>query len=122
MSWIDVHETLIQEQWERLTKGKFPTKQEKQTLLFSFLTGREPQTSITEEEARTMINYLMKHTPEYEKTIDDFIEQNIPHEYHESIKHQWLSLAKEMGTLYEKDVPLSTKIWILREAGCNILK
>jgi hypothetical protein len=37
------------------------------------------------------------------------------------MRHGWLSLRKELGTLYEKDVPLSTKIWILGETGCNIV-
>lgn len=119
---IDEHSIQISNRWKNFTKGKSLTRQEKQTLLFSFLAGYEPKTSITQQEAKKMIGYLSEHAPEYEKAIDVFMENNIPYEYHENMKKQWLYLAKEMDTLYGKDVPMSTKIWILEETGCNILK
>lgn len=122
MDSIDTHAMQVSDRWKNLTKGKLLTRQEKQTLLFSFLAGSEAQTSITRQEARKMVGYLVEHTPEYETAIENFIENNVPYEYHENMRHGWLSLRKELGTLYEKDVPLSTKIWILKEGGCNILK
>jgi len=69
-----------------------------------------------------MIAYLTEHTPEYRRSIDGFLENNIPFEYHRGIREQWQYLEKEMATLHNKDVSLDTKIWILQEAGCNFIK
>lgn len=116
---IASHETHVEKYWQKLTKGKNLTQKEKQTLLFTFLAGEKPCTSITEKQAIKMLDYLTRNTPEYERSIRDFIENNIPYPHHESILNEWSSLSKEMSTLYKKDTSLDIKMWILKEAGCN---
>lgn len=121
MDAIETFETRIGEQWKEITGGKNLKREEKFTLLFSWLAKREIRTSITENEAKKMLSLLTENIDEHEQIIEDFIDTIIPFDYQESILGLWTILHKEINTLNNKKTPLATRIQLLKEMGCNII-